>query len=91
MNVFWAEMWHDLTYITLQSLKYFMGIQDGKSQTSEEVMSQENKELIGDITENAFSAVVWAKPGKTGWTVSEPKCGMWCMFALTILRGVLLK
>lgn len=43
-----------------------MGIQDGKSQTSEEVMSQENKELIGDITENAFSAVVWAKPGKTG-------------------------
>lgn len=64
MNVSWAEMWRDLTYTTLQSLKYFMGIKDGKSQTSEEVMKQDNKELIGDITENAFSAVVWAKAWK---------------------------
>lgn len=46
------------------SLKYFMGIKDGKSQTSEEVMRQENKEFIGDISESAFSAVVWAKAWK---------------------------
>jgi len=43
-----------------------MGIKDGKSQTSEDVMRQENKEFIGDISESAFSAVVWEKPGKTG-------------------------
>lgn len=41
-----------------------MELKDGKSQTSEEVMRQENKEFIGDITENAFSAVVWAKAWK---------------------------
>lgn len=41
-----------------------MGLKDGKSQTSEEVMRQENKESIGDITENAFSAVAWAKTWK---------------------------
>lgn len=43
-----------------------------KSQTSEEVMKQDNKELIGDITENAFSAVVWQKPQRTEFpTVSR--------------------
>ena len=46
------------------SFKYFMGIKDGKSQTSEEVMRHENKEFIGDISESAFSAVVWAKAWK---------------------------
>ena len=53
-----------MTYITLLSLKYFMGLKDGKSQTSEEVMRQENKESTGDIIENAFSAVAWAKAWK---------------------------
>lgn len=39
-----------------------MGIKgQEKARLVEEVMKQDNKELIGDITENAFSAVVWAK------------------------------
>ena len=45
------------------------------------------------VTSLRMPSVQWPgqKPGKTDWTVSEPKCCLWCMFALTILRRVLLK
>lgn len=45
------------------------------------------------VTSLRMHSVQWPgqKPGKTGWTVSEPECCLWCVFALTILRRVLLK